>query len=361
MEKKMSFKPKFLATGIGSMPFDNAENAVDILLSRTPEAPFWPQLPKIDLNEQMEIQYSEGLPCIVIDREKRRMYFDTSGDYSEAFAEFYEAYMLAMDPDEGTGDCSAMAISPNFSRGIYAFEKRLQSDGMKYPFVKVQTTGPCSFSLTIVDENKRAIFYNEEFRDVVIKALAMKCRWQIQKFQPYADKIICFVDEPILSGFGSSTYVSVKREDVVAHLAEVIEAIHADNALAGIHCCGNTEWSILIDAGVDIVNFDAFGFGETIAMYPDAVKNHLNRGGMLAWGVVPTSTAIREQTVNSLVNFFEKMMDNLASKGIDKQLIVEQAIITPSCGAGTMEPADAKKVFEMTQALCKAMREKYKF
>ena len=357
----MPFKPKFLATGIGSMPFDNPEYAVDISLSRVPEAPFWPQLPKIDLNEQMEIQYSEGLPCIVIDREKHRMYFDTSGDYSEAFAEFYEAYMLAMDPDEGTGDCSAMAISPDFSRGIYAFEKRLQSDGKKYPFVKVQTTGPCSFALTIVDENKRAIYYNEEFRDVVIKALAMKCRWQIQKFQPYAEKVICFVDEPILSGFGSSTYVSVKREDVVAHLAEMTEAIHADNALAGIHCCGNTEWSILIDAGVDIVNFDAFGYGETIAMYADTVKKHLSRGGMLAWGVVPTSTAIRGQTIDSLMDHFEKTMDNLAAKEIDKQQIVEQAIITPSCGTGTMESADADKVFEMTQALSKAMREKYSF
>lgn len=357
----MFYKPKFLATGIGSMPFDNPDYAVDISLARVPDAPFWPQLPKMDLNEQMEIQYSEGLPCIVIEREKRRMYFDTSGDYSEKFAEFYEAYMMAMDPDEGTGDCSAMAISPDFSRGIYAFEKRLQAAGRKYPFVKVQTTGPCSFALTIVDENKRAIYYNEEFRDLVIKALAMKCRWQIQKFQPYAEKIICFVDEPILSGFGSSTYVSVKREDVVAHLAEVIEAIHSDNALAGIHCCGNTEWSILIDAGVDIVNFDAFGFGETIAMYPDAVRKHLNQGGMLAWGVVPTSTEIRNQTVDSLVSHLEKMMNNLASKGIDKLQIAEQAIITPSCGTGSMEPSDAEKVFEMNLALSKAMREKYKF
>jgi hypothetical protein len=72
-------------------------------------------------------------------------------------------------------------------------KKRLQSLGSKLPFGKVQTTGPCSFALTIVDENKRAIYYNEEFRDIVIKALAMKCRWQIQKFQPFAQKVICFV------------------------------------------------------------------------------------------------------------------------------------------------------------------------
>jgi len=301
------------------------------------------------------------MPCIEIDREKGRMYFDTSGDYSETFAEFYEAYMAAMDPDEGTGDCSAMAIGPDFSKGIYAMEKRLQTPGHKLPIVKVQTTGPCSFALTIVDENKRAIYYNEEFRDVVIKALAMKCRWQIQKFQPFAEKVICFIDEPILSGFGSSTYISVKREDVVAHIAEVIDAVHMDNAIAGVHCCGNTEWSILIDAGVDLVNFDAFEFGETIAMYPEAVKAHLERGGMLAWGIVPTSKAIREQTVENMVAHFEKMMDNLASKNIDKQLIVEQAVITPSCGTGSMVPDDAEKVFGMVSSLSKAMREKYGF
>ena len=70
--------------------------------------------------------------------------------------------------------------------------------------MKVQTTGPLSVGLSIVDENKRAIYYNPEFVDVVVKAMAMKCRWQIHKFKPFAQKIICFVDEPILSAFGSS-------------------------------------------------------------------------------------------------------------------------------------------------------------
>jgi hypothetical protein len=356
----MSLTPKFLATGIGSMPFADVDHAVNVSLNRL-HAPIWPQLPKAGLHEQMEIQYSEGMPCAVIDEVKGRMFFDTSVDYSESFARFYETYMEAMDPESGSGDCSSMAITPAFSRGIYAMEKTLHGLGRTLPFLKVQTTGPCSFSLTIVDENKRAIYYNEEFRDMIIKALAMKCRWQIQKFQPYADKIICFIDEPILSAFGSSTYVSVKRTDVVDHLTEMVAAVHADNALAGVHCCGNTEWSILIDAGVDIVNFDAFQYGETIAMYPAGIKSLFARGGCLAWGVVPTSPAIREQSVTSLMTQLEKVMDHLASKGIDKQVIAEQAIITPSCGTGSMEPADAERVFEMTAALSKAMQEKYHF
>ncbi|MEI6602698.1 MAG: hypothetical protein WCL54_04365 [Clostridia bacterium] len=353
-------KTKFLGTAIGSMPFENPDYAVEVSLKNL-DAPIWPQLPKLGLNEQMEIQYAEGIPCGVIDYEKSRMYFETSQDYSEAFGEFYETYMTAMDPDDGDGDCSAMAISPEFSKGIYAMEAALQKKGEKLPWVKVQTTGPCSFALTLVDENKRAIYYNDEFRDVIVKALAMKCRWQIQKFKPYAENVICFIDEPILSAFGSSTYVSVNREDVVAILGEMIDAVHADGGIAGIHCCGNTEWSILIDAGVDIVNFDAFEFGETIAMYADSVKAHLARGGMLAWGVVPTSKIIREQTVETLETQLEKVMDNLAATGIDKQTIIEQALITPSCGTGSLEEADAERVFDLLGKLSKRMKEKYGF
>ena len=356
----MAIKTKFLGSGIGSMPFPDADKAVDVSL-KTLDCPIWPQLPKIGLNEQMEIQYSEGMPAIVIDREKGRLYFDTASDSSEAFAGFYENYMAAMDTEEGTGDCSSMAISPEFSKGIYALEKRLKADGKKLPWLKVQTTGPVSFALTIVDENKRAIYYNDEFRDVIVKAMAMKCRWQIQKFRPFAENIICFIDEPILSAFGSSTYVSVNREDVVAMLKEVIDAVHADGSIAGIHCCGNTEWSILMDAGVDIVNFDAFEFGETIAMYPEHVKKHLEAGKYLAWGVVPTSKAIREQSVESLAAQLEKVMDNLASKGISKKMIAEQALIMPSCGTGSMDVADAEKVFKITKELSVFMKKKYGF
>ncbi len=104
-------------------------------------------------------------------------------------------------------------------------EAALRAAGRR-PFVKVQTTGPISFGLTIVDEHKRAIYYHPEFVDAVVKCLVMKCRWQIRKFAPFAERVICFIDEPILSGFGSSTYVSVTRDDVVAKLAayEVFDA-----------------------------------------------------------------------------------------------------------------------------------------
>ena len=346
----MGFSPKGMATAIGSLPHANADDAVRVVLDSIPDAPIWPQLPANGMNEQMEIQYSEGLPDVVIDREKQRMYVDTTDETFAALGTFMEK--IAME------DVDAFAISPEFSKGIFAMEAALQASGTKRPFVKVQTTGPVSFGLTIVDENKRAIYYNEIYRDAMTKGLAMKCQWQIRKFKPYADGIICFIDEPILSAFGSSTYVSVSRDDVVASLKEVIDAVHAEGALAGIHCCGNTEWSILMDAGVDIVNFDAFDFGDTIALYPDAVKKHLEVGKCLAWGVVPTnSEKIHTQTVESLIAKFDEGVDNLAkAAGISRELIINQAFITPSCGTGSLPVADAEMVFKLLGETSKAIQ-----
>lgn len=357
----MDSAPLFLATAIGSMPHTDPRAALDIVLAAVPEAPIWPQLPRRDLCEQMEIMYSEGLPRMVIDREKNRMFCDTSGDTSEDLAAFYETYITAMDPDEGTGDCSALAIGPEHAQGLYAFLEHCKSLGAKFPFIKVHTTGPVSFALSTVDENKRALYYNEEFRDVVVKAMAMKSRWQVQLFAPYAEKIICFIDEPILSAFGSSTYVSVRREDVVAHLAEVADAIRADGGIPGAHCCGNTEWSILVDAGVDIVNFDAFEYGETIAMYPQSVNELFARGGALAWGIVPSSAAVREQTAAGLADRLEPLMDLLASKGVDRQAIAERSLITSSCGTGSLEARDAERIFALVGETSTELRQRHGF
>ena len=348
----MTLQTNCIATAIGSFPHTDAGRATDIIFHSLPCAPCWPQLPRLGLQEQMEIQYSEGMPRAIIDREKGRMYFDTAGDYSEDFAAFYETYMAAMDGTGEDEDFSALAITPAYSRGIYKFAEEIKAKGKKFPFIKVQTTGPCSFALTVVDENKRAIYYNEEFRDVVVKALAMKCRWQIRKFRPYAEKIICFIDEPILSAFGSSTYISVRRDDVVALIGEVVAAVHADGAIAGVHCCGNTDWTILIDAGVDLINLDAFGYGETIALYPTAVSNFIAGGGLIAWGIVPTSTAIREQSADSLLERFTRVVDNLVQKAdLDRRMILTQSLLTPSCGTGSLGEADAEMVFDLLHDL----------
>jgi methionine synthase II (cobalamin-independent) len=337
-----------MATGIGSFPYKDASTACELILNTVPEMPVWPQLANIDFREQMEIQFSEALPCVVLDEAKQRMYFDTSGDPTSELEKFYENYM--------SENLEYFKISPDYGRGIYEMEKKLsEKKPPSIKFFKNQVTGPVTFGLAIVDENKRAIYYNDVFRDVVVKGITMKARWVLNRFKPLGYDQICFVDEPILSAFGSSTYVSVQRADVVSFINEVIEAVHKEGALAGTHCCGNTEWSILIDAGVDIISFDAFEFGETIAYYSEQVNKFLEDGGVIAWGIVPTSEKINQETPDSLAKKLNERVKNLADKGIDENLIWERCLLTPSCGTGSLSVELSDKIFQNLSELSKLL------
>jgi methionine synthase II (cobalamin-independent) len=338
-----------MATAIGSFPYTDPQTACDIILRSVPDIPLWPQLPNTDFREQMEIQYCEGMPRVVLDEAARKMYFDTSGDITGDLEKFYENIFAE--------NLDYFAISPAFSRGLYRMEDILRSyDRSSIKYFKTQVTGPVTFGLNRVDENKRAIYYNDIFRDIVVKCIVMKARWALNRFKHFGFDQICFIDEPIFSAFGSSTYVSVQRSDVVQYLGEVVGAVHEQRAIAGSHCCGNTEWTILIDAGVDIISFDAYEYGETIGYYPEQIGEFLRGGGVLAWGIVPTSEKINEETPDSIVRKLEQLIEGLAGKGIDKNLIWEQCLITPSCGTGSRSVELAGNTFNQLSEVSRILR-----
>jgi len=346
----MSFNPQCLATGIGSFPHDDVARACDLIMETIPEIPIWPQLPHVDFREQMEPQFSEAFPNVVMDNIKEKMFIDTSGEATTELEKFYENYM--------SENFDYFKISPDFSRGIYAMEKILAGNKpSSIQFLKSQVTGPVTFGLATIEEKTRAIYYNEIYRDIVVKGITMKARWLLDRFKKLGYSQICFVDEPILTGFGSSTYVSVQRSDVVSDLNEVVEAIHADGGLVGTHCCGNTEWPIIMDAGVDIISFDAYEFGETIAYYAEQTKSFLEKGGVLAWGIVPTSEKIRGETSDSLIKRLKEKVGHLSSKGIDKNLIWEKCLVTPSCGTGSLSIEHSEKVFHTLSEVSRSLRQ----
>ena len=47
IKKRPEFTPCGMATGIGSLPHTDPAEAVNVLLERLEDAPFWPQLPRL--------------------------------------------------------------------------------------------------------------------------------------------------------------------------------------------------------------------------------------------------------------------------------------------------------------------------
>jgi methionine synthase II (cobalamin-independent) len=340
--------PRGMATLIGSLPHKDAAKAVELVLQAVPNAPIWPQLPKRHWKEGFLPQYSEGLPGLVEHPEEFKVSIDTQvEDIGQQMAEFYEKVFAASE----TGDFSPFAFSAEASTGLPQALAIYRDMAQKPRFIKVHTTGPVSFALTVFDQEGKALFYNKDFADISLQNAIVKSRWQVRQFQPYAEKIICFLDEPVLSSYGSTTYINVTREAVVNTLAQAVDAIHEEGALVGVHVCGNSEWSILVDAGVDIINFDAFAFGEGLALYAPQIGPYLEKGGILAWGVVPTTPLISEITVGDLEKRQLELVAHLAAQGVDESLIWRQAMLTPSCGMGTMSEREAELVMSKLGAL----------
>jgi len=344
------FEPKCLPAAVGSFPHLHPYEVIDLILRQLPEIPLWPQLPNTDYLESMYIQYSYGMPFLQRDALKGRMHMHLAGDIYGDLEKFYTKVLEE--------DLPYFAIPPDFSRGLAAFIDVLWRNKPKsIKWIKGQITGPVSFGLMITDQKKRAVLYNEEVFDTVVKTLVLKARWQIQQLKRIHPDVIIFIDEPYLSSFGSA-FINLTREQVLMCIGEVIDAIHQEDALAGIHCCGNTDWSLVMDTETDIVNFDAFEYFQGMTLYIDNLNRYLNRGGVLAWGIIPTSDKIQEETDKSLRDRFFKCIDDLEQRGVTREMLLNQSLITPSCGMGTMKYSLAEEVLNKLSDTSKLIRKK---
>lgn len=342
-------KGNFSATAIGSLPHTDVETACELMFKSLPEIPCWPQLPKLSVKEDMCIQYTEGLPCITINADGKTVSIDVSQDTSDALAGFYEVY-LKNDPD-------LFKISPECAAGFYAMINRLnKSPQTSFRALKGQVVGPITLAGSLKLSSGITALYSEEFFDVIIKLMSMKAYWQFIMLSQYGLPVIIFADEPYLSSFGSA-FMNISRERAISSLNEVYETVQTHGGLTGTHCCGNTDWAMLMDSKVDIVSFDAYAFMDKYLMYWREIKAFLDRGGYLAWGIVPTSPKIMNVSLNDLIKKLEEGIQFLIDKGFSKTLIQERSIITPSCGTGTLTMEEAERVMMLTHDLSSAMKD----
>jgi len=339
----------FSALTIGSLPYADPHHACERILRTTPEIPAWPQLPRRSFRENMYAQFSERFPGIVL--EDDRLWVDREQDLDPALEALYMAYL--------EDDLDYAAISPPYAAALHPFldlvQAGLPSEDSAPLYLKAQVTGPVSWGLTVLDGDRRPTLYDEILADAIARHLRLKARWLERALRQVYPHTLIAVDEPYLSSFGSA-YVSLGREQATALIEEVLSGI---DGLTMVHCCGNTDWSLLLETSVDILSFDAYGYAAQVALYPEEIAAFLDRGGMLAWGITPKSDDAYDETVESLVERLCAAMHALAEKGFHIDDIRSASLISPSCGLGPLPEALADHVLDLTAGVSSAMRERY--
>ncbi len=339
----------FKATGIGSVPSTDVEGTCLHILRHLPEIPFWPQFVKRSYLEDMSIQFSEGLPLLQIQKESRSLTLSPEGRETE-LVKFYDRYLA--------GDIDYFAISREYAPGLYELAEKIpQGQDNRDLFIKGQTVGPLTFAAGIRGLDEKPVLSDPDLLEAFTKGLAIKALWQAKKLIRTGRRPIIFLDEPYLSGFGSA-FSPIDRGEVITLIGEIIDYIReGSDTLIGIHCCGNTDWSMLLEAGPDIINFDAFAYMDYFLLYPQEIARFIQNGGTIAWGIVPTAEFTGMETVEGLYLKLEAGLSRLNEQGVDPGILAENSILTPACGMGSMEPSSSDRVLELLSELTKRVRQ----
>jgi methionine synthase II (cobalamin-independent) len=330
-------------TAIGSMPHTDPKKACSVVSRYLKDFPTWPQLPGRSPLENMCTQFSEGFPGAVVRGET--LFIDRAQDLDKELEEFYSAYL--------ENDIDKYPVSRDYAAGLHSF---LGLKKLTPLAVKGQVTGPITWGLTVTDNEKRAIIYDETLGDAAAKFLRLKASWQEKTLKKMAKNTIIFVDEPYMATFGSVS-MNLSKERVVSLLDEVFRGLEG---LKGVHCCGNTDWSVLLEASFDILSFDAYNYAPSLSLYPAEIKKFLDKGGAIAWGIVPNDEpSLKTETAASLKDRLEEAMAPFTRNGVQFTQLIEQGLLTPSCGLASISKEAASKALELLSELSANIRKRY--
>jgi hypothetical protein len=170
------------------------------------------------------------------------------------------------------------------------------------------------------------------------------------------DQVLIICDEPSLSLYGTP-FLNLSREEIVAALTEVFKGV---DCIKGIHCCGNPDWSMVLELPVDLVSFDAYSYSERLILYSKELKDFVAGGNALAFGIVPSiEDDFRQEDLNGLVHMFDLMLKKFGAKGIPEKDILKNSLITSSCGLAPLGMELIEKNIALTRELSEALRERY--
>ena len=307
----MMLPGKALTTAMGILPHTNLPEAQKLALSL--DIPFWPQLPHFRFREDMYAQFSEHFPGIIIDEEKRVLRFS-----HERFAQEFDEYL------ENSSDLDYFALSEESSAAFTSF---LAQDLSPFPMIHGQTIGPISFGLKITDEVKKPIVYNDFVRETLYDFLVHKISWQYEALKRVHPNPFVWLDEPGLEMIFNSLSAYTSELAQVEFRAFISKL----PGPKGVHLCGNPDWSFLFNSGIDILSIDAFTYGHILVHYVDEVKEFLQAGKIISWGITPTLTSeLSLETAKTLTDRLLGLWKFLNNHGIEDALIYDRSWLAPS-------------------------------
>lgn len=313
-----------LSSSIGSLPHTDAADAAAFVLAVQPGLPAAPSLPARHPAEGMLGQAASGVPGVTVE-----------ADGSLAVDR------RALDPEAPI----TTGIDGEAFGGLRAF---LHAVGGRTEPIKLQLTGPVTFGVAL---------HRAGVPPAVAFAVAEQSAHQrinslldaAAEAAPAAP-IVLFVDEPGLTGAIERGFpIAPDRAiDLVSGALAVVGPL----AVTGVHCCGPTDWPLLLQAGPQILSITV---EDAAALSGAELAPFLERGGWVAWGAVPTDGPVGTSADRLWRSLSERWCE-LVRGGCDPVLLRTQAMITPTCGLARHGTTQATSVLRLANDVAERLK-----
>jgi hypothetical protein len=356
----IAFEARCGTTAMGIMPHRDVEQALKLALSL--DIPFWPQLPKVSLYEDMYVQASQNFPGVAIDFDKGRLSFNTA-----RFEQELDGYFVKMDVPE------TFALTAEYSA---VFHKFLSKELQGYKAIRGQSIGPVSFGFKVLDESLKPIIYNDEARTILFDFIQKKANIQYRELRERNANAFVWLDEPGL-GYVFSGLSGYNEQQAKEDYHNFVEGLEGPK---GLHLCAEVNLPYLLELGVEILSFDAYQIGFMPKEYAGNVAEFIRKGGVISWGIIPTESTVlatkTPQRLAAILSDYWKVISE--TTGLSLNQIAMQALVAPArcclsdiallstidkkageCQVSSTEEEIVEKAFAFLPELSRILRDKY--
>ncbi|MEU6101472.1 methionine synthase [Streptomyces flaveolus] len=320
MSDNSQTSPRFgPATGVGSLPGDDAREAVKTATGSFEDFPFLPELP------------ARGPGADMIGR--------SAGMLVELYARVEPSgWRLGDRPGRDTKRARAW-----LGEDLDALEEFTQ--GYEGP-LKVQAVGPWTLAAALELRGGEAVLSDAGATRDLAASLAEGLRLHLAELRrrvPGAT-LVLQLDEPSLtavlrgqvrSASGYRTYRAVDRQVVEAALRDTVGA-HGEGPVVVHSCAPDVPFALLRRAGVAGISFD---FSLLTERDDDAIGEAVEGGTRLFTGVVPGTDGPLSDPAGSVMGV-RTLWRRL---GLRPGLLAEAVTVTPSCGLAGASPEYARR------------------
>ncbi len=307
-----------LATSIGSLPHTDARAAAELVLRSHPRLPAAPQLPARTPLEGIVAQWARALSEVHIEADGSITVDPTA----------------AHEPPRAVLDIDAHG-------GLLAFLEVAASMPQPPPRVKVQIAGPLTLGVALQRAGlPTAVAFRRGAEAARAWASAID---EHVSAQLAGATLLLFFDEPALVEWNGDD-PPLEHEVAVDILSG---ALAAPGCSTGVHVCGAGNRRVALEAGPQVLGVEV---RDDLVHDADIFARHLDAGGWVAWGAVPTVRPVGESP-EPLWRALVSVWCELTRRGCDPVLLRTQSIVTPACGLALHGTSQAERVLRLARQL----------